>query len=527
MSLLREPSTGRGEARLIAESPPGVDIEIIDAGFKRIAAGVSRVDLVLPEGLYTVRFSVAGAIEERAVRLLPIEKPLVVKGGDFALESAPPSEGPGASAHERRQAQAFTSLAKPPRHGEKQEIVIFVRAPDERTRSDVSRSLRLFDSHDADVRPIDADEADRHQAEGWGTRRYTLAPGSYRLRYESSSRRMAEQTISVFQGRRTYAFLQYGSSVQVERSGAAARPVVRRGVDAALTTLVSSAMADLQPDPEQVRLADILLHAIRSLSTGIDPEVVESLARRDACPYLQIYASAALTRRLEVARAGPEDTAAGRANTTLPTAWMEGRIEQLLACVLPGRWPDVQAIGWRLSMLRVPPGGEGAVLKLRAPPMLDCSWRWAAAFSVDNPDCLPTGGAFEAATGARVPAGPWLAWSSAAARSSLDLQSAPSADLAAVLASLTSELRGFAEWRRVALREQSEWSPLPTADLLRSMTPDAQEVAAALLGSRPRGPQEGGGDAHQIASYLGAPARALGPRLTQALEEVRKLKSGH
>jgi hypothetical protein len=521
MSFLREPPTALGHGRLIAEAPPAVDIEVFDANFKQIATGVRRLDLDLQEGLYTVRFIAAGVTEERPVRLLPIAEPLVVRGGHLALESAPPSDAPGASDFERRQAQAFSNLAKPSRDLDEHEIVVFVRAPDERTRSDVSRSLRLLDSHDVDVGVVDASETEQDRVEGWGTRRYQLSPGSYRLRYESSARRMVEQTICVFPGRRTYAFLQYGSSVQIEKSGDELRPVVRRGVDAAQTTIVSSANAEDQPNPEDIRLADLLLHGIRSLQSGIDRALIDTLIQPDSCPFLQLYAAAALTRRLEVTRSG----GAERLTEELQPDWMDSRIEALLENLVPGRWPDMQAIGWRLAMLREPPGDAGAILKLRFPPMLDCSWRWAAAFSVDHPDCLPSRGVFEAAASARLAAGPWLVWSSAAARASVTVENEPLfTELAPAVENLTMELRDISE-RRHRVFISGDSSDVAFSKLLRAMSPNSQEVAAAVIDSDVPGRPWVHSDVHQIASYLGTPARVLGFRLSHALEEVRKLKN--
>jgi hypothetical protein len=524
LSVSREPPGRIGHSALTATSQPGVEIEVIDANFRPVAKGVTELTVRLPEGVYTVRFAAAGRSEQRFVRLRS-GVPAEVHGADFPLESAPPSEATGASDLERRQARAVSRLVKPDRKAShNSEIVVFVRAPDDRTRSDVSRSLRLFhpDGGDAGLGELTGEDADQNKSEGWGTRLYVLRPGAYRLRFESSARRMAEQTLCVFPGRRTYAFLQYGSSLQVvQAADGSFRAERKRGMEAALATFVSTPLGELEPSADDVRLADILLHAIRVLSTAIDPATVERFGAQDACPYLRLYTCAALIRRLEAIRETRPAQMAAVTEAPIPAERLEAWIEGLLSAPLPpGDWPDFEIMGWRLAMLRDPPEEPQYAFRLRSPPMLDCCWRWASAYSVDHPDRLPVGGVFEAAATARLPAGPWLVWRSSATHGDAPEGSPEPTELQRSLEQLARELTSTRSGRPGA----ASYPFQPTRQFLADLTQRSQALAAAVMGFEARDDVTTSAGLRQIALALGTPAQTLERQVTEAIEEVQGLK---
>ena len=305
MSPPTDAKTDIAEPTLIADGAPGVDIMIIDSHFRPVARGVTKLETRLPEGVYTVRFSAAGRAEDKPVRLLPIARPLVVEGGRFAIGSAPPSASSDAAELEHIQASAVSTLTQNAPQRGYDELVVFVRAPGA-TRADASRSIRLFDAKDVAVRSKDDDEVEAEQIlseneHGWAARQYSVRAGVYRLHYETNTRKLVEQTVYVFPRRRTFAFLKYGHAVEFAREDNGYKQVRRRGIDPAQTTLVSAGTSNSKPDADDLRLADILLHALGSSSVGLDQKLIAKLAEPGTCPYLKLYASAVLIRRLESA----------------------------------------------------------------------------------------------------------------------------------------------------------------------------------------------------------------------------------
>ena len=443
MSPPTDAKTGTGQATLIADGAPGVDILIINSHLRPVARGVTKLEVLLPEGVYTVRFSAGGRAEDKPVRLRAIEKPLLVEGGQFAIGSAPPSASSDVGEIERAQAHAVATFAQmAPKQGY-DELVVFVRAPGA-THADASRSIRLFDAKDVAMRSRDEEalEADRvvnENEHGWAARRYRVRAGVYRLHYEASSRKMVEQTVYVFPGRRTFAFLKYGHAVELVQQDGGYKPVRRRGVAPEQTTLVSAAASDPNPDPDDLRLADILLHALGSSAVGLDQNLMVGLAKPDGCPYLKLYASAVLVRRLEdaiaAAAVNDEPSAFEAISPEVSRSWLEETCIKLLRSMPQGQpWPDAQCCGWRLAALTENRFSIDLNDALSAPPMLDCSWQWAVAHSFDRPGALPSAGAFRPASEARVQAAPWLVWRSAAISSWPQASSVVAKDVTASLA---------------------------------------------------------------------------------------------
>jgi hypothetical protein len=133
--------------------------------------------------------------------------------------------------------------------------------------------------------------------------------------------------------------------VELVEQGGDYKQVRHLGIDPEQTTLVSVASSERDPPADDVRLADILLHALGSNEGSLDRELMQGLAKPAVCPYLKLYASALLVRRLEHA-VGPgavENAPTADAVTMLPRSWLEATAARLLRSLPEGRrWPDAQ-----------------------------------------------------------------------------------------------------------------------------------------------------------------------------------------
>lgn len=524
MSPSPEPGPDKGSepasAILRIEAPPGVGIEVTDATLNMVASGLHGLELSLPEGVYAIHFAAAGVGEEKVVNLRAAASPMEIRGGEFSLPSASPSLESTGSDLEQAQAQAVVQFAdksrRAPHKTHAQELVVFVRAPDARTRSDVARSIRLLNGNAqkmrSDLEQSDMESADE-PAQGWAARSYSVPAGCYTLRYESSSRRIVEQTVCVFPGRRTFAYLKYGSNVQAERRGDGYRNVRRRGVDPTQTVLITALEDVTAPDAEALRQADILLYAIRSPTTPLDPGLVAALLQDAKCPYFKLYAAAALLARIELT----EDSSLrdrlglsrGERSSGLASIYSQDAVRTLLDSLPSGEWPDSTSMSWRLAQLaRLPALGQ-----LQAPPMLDCSWRWASACSIDLPGALPEGGTFEAAARARESAAPWLVWRASADRLKSP-QNEPELDLDRALQAVAAQLPSTTPTEPIA-------DPVAWSQVFHSLSPDTRQTANAVQ-VLAKGPDDAV-DPRALASLLGAPASALTERLVSAADELAAL----
>lgn len=505
------------ESRLIVRAPSGVMIEVFDAAFLPVESGVGlgELDLALPDGLYTIRFTAAGQSQEQIVRLLPIAKPLVINGGDFALQSASPSTTPDVSPHERGQAAAVAGLSALSGRGEHaQEIVIFVRAPDLRTRADVSRSLRLVDLDGAPMRSRDEEALSAAAlAQGYAARRYSVPAGIFGLRFDTFTRRRVQQTVYAWPRRRTFAFVEYGSIPVNERHGERFRRVRRRGIDPARTVLISTRSDQSAPTQEALRVADILLHAVRNVGDFLDPVIVDQ-AQQSGCPFLALYAAAAIASRMELSMASAEVRWPNASR--LRKDWEAKTAEDLLANLPRGSWPDGLCLEWRLSTLsESKSSSKGALV---APPLLDCAWRWASARSVSFADAMAPSSAFYGAARAREPAGPWLVWRTAQALTSKGPDPIGPDGLDKAIEAVTDRL-GLSGIKADKNELQPEYQ-LITDSISAKLSPAARLTANAVQTLAMSGSATGPIDPAALAGFMGLPAAELSSQLSATFAEL-------
>ncbi len=483
---------------LLIDGPLGVEWLVEDARFQSIGMGVVPATLELSAGLYTVTWSAAGRSEERLVRVIASEE-IEERGGDFSLGGAAPSNLPSASKLERDQFAAVAKALETPSPSAESEILVLVRSANDRPSSDLGRSLRLYD-HDGEAMRSKSRtrKSGARNALQFAVRNYSIPTGNYVLRYEASDRRTLEQSVYAFPGRRTIVFLKYGTSVIAQSAGSSTQFRRRRGIDPSQTTVLSTDLTS-HPDIEYTsRLADILLHKLATHEPVLESVVSELIQESgDDDPYIKIYA-AALLLNVNPADEGVKSKLERSAERTLK--FLDG-VET--SC------PDVLCLK---CAAEVSLGGTGRdwIGQLATPPMLDISWRWAAALSVSVP-LLADNPIFATVSRVTQPTPPWLTWPARAlaygeSRQSLLRPKGAVDDLVSALAE-----------KAASLQERSQTDPdRPTRRLkISSSTAKFANAAISVSGSR-----SGGNIAQQLAFSTGSTFDSLTEQLEDALSEI-------
>lgn len=488
MSLLPDIAEGpSGDLFILA--PAGVEVVIINAFFEVVGRGPAPLAARLPEGLYTVRFSALGRRHEERVTIKSGTGATTVQGGDFAGQTKPDDDSPAL-----RQAQSAHAMIVADRQCR---VVMIVRAPEGRSQIDPSRSVRLDGTG---ARPFPAQPQDRDDELGVASRRYDAEPGIYLLGYESAERRRLEQSLHVFPGRRTIAYLEYGAAQRLVNGDKGYARVRRRGLDPRRTLLLSVSDDEAAPDPECLRRAQILLHAVDRAGGTLDLALVAPLMRADACPYLRTYALAALVRRVEY--------------LTRPTGSLSGpEVKSLVAFARdliqsePGApRADTAAAAWRLQSLGVSTSHGQDDSPLSAPPLLQRSWRWICEQSIGHPDIAPKNPVFRAAVFSRAASAPWLTWRRSAMRASPPPSTLHDGEVENVQALLAASRKSEA-WRSPA-----GLSPR-SAQFVNVVASETGRLAGDWTDA----------EARAVAVRLGTPANFLEERAMSATRELADL----
>ncbi|MGL3111668.1 hypothetical protein [Bradyrhizobium sp. BR 1432] len=189
--------------KLSADGPPGIEIQIIDGHYQIRARGTERVEKLLPQGIYIVRWLLPEKPEEKFVRLLPSAPQNV----EFSGNAAPPAN----SARDLF-ARAAATAEKAPQQ-QQSDIVILVRNRGNVSpgSTDQENDVRLFDRDEiamqSDSSALAAAQTERLDAGAVVLQAYRVPAGNYRIRYRTSTGLQLDQTIVAIEGRRTLVFL--------------------------------------------------------------------------------------------------------------------------------------------------------------------------------------------------------------------------------------------------------------------------------------------------------------------------------
>lgn len=529
MSASEPTSVTRGQGHLVVKAPPGVEITIVDGSLSTIEQGTISLKRELPVGVYTVRWSAAGKTEQHVFRLKASSAPLKLSYDDRIKAHPAPIIGAARDAFEARQFEAFRDLLMQRQDESEAEIILLVRSDDERTHADPGRSLRLSTSSTLrNLRGGASTIEPRRRCnleEGWSALRFSVAPGTYFLRYQSTDRTALEQAVYAFSGRSTIGFFRYGREAVREKSGDSASFKSRRGIDPSGTIFISGKQGALRDLDKEYQLSEILLHALSRRAGRLLPGVVPALREAGTDPLQQIYGVGVLLTRPPLASAdgfkpveGPVPEPAVPPQNVEDAAAILGALE-LAAGAAP--WADLVCARWRLALSGLQMADT--VAGLPATPMLEATWRWASAWSVEHPQALQKLETDSIAIGQmQVRGNPWLAWRLAGAASAQPVESESKERLQANTAMLATKLQVLVDSALQSTETRSYKEVLlPTLDLSQLSTA-TRNLARTMM-------QLGGSEAwsrpdatllRRLASSTGAPAGWLSARVEKALTEI-------
>ncbi|MGR9265614.1 pYEATS domain-containing protein [Rhizobium leguminosarum] len=436
---------------------------------------------------------------------------------------------------ERQHIHPAKKDSKPPRVGSalvvddvdglgKSQIAVVILSVDEGRDSELSEQIRLFNQTDSSIRSsataVDAVQeqlGSQPTAEGgwWALKAYKTNPGSYRLRYRSHKGDAVDQIVPAFADRQTVIVLRKQTAQMLVPSGKAYRSVGFFGADPEAVTIFTKG-AQNPLDDDQLRVTRLLLSYLRNSGPFPDKYLLRRARSKDADPLQRLYAAAVIVAGLN----RPGDLS-GHQEADNPSTMRETRLALIekwapvaehLVAPLPQDMPDVFALKCRIAALKgIRPQGT----KLLSPPMLALSWGWIAEQDVLHGNTIPKGIVFHAATEGRIPAEPWLAWLSAAAKfgtaqkqdhSNEDSDSEVTALAPGVEALLAISIAGIS----AAALSQSTWSIIAGAAAVGLVK---DNLTSKRLGD--------------LARSLAIPAFALQNRVALALRELSNIDFGH
>jgi hypothetical protein len=418
MSVSEMSQQGEPRGTLKVTAPVGVTIEIADGTFTPLYSGTGGVELSLLPGLYSITWSAGGNSEDRLAPVL-VGQETSLEGGRFAIDSATPSLLGEANDLEKVQYERASSVldratAKDDEVEQaRSEIIVFTRS--DIPSDGIAGSVRLMDASGGEMK---ASPKGINPLEGVSdaldVRSFCASAGTYLLRFRTVDQREVEQTVYLFEGRRTIAFLKYTSKMIAGGVGEKSQFVSSRGIDPVASTFVSIPLGAKKLNLDEVtRPADILLHKLAVGEPLLDTRLVEAVAQGDADPFLKLYAAALALDLRAIWRLKERSTKkllgvySGAFDDSEDGAVSVARAILSSFPLTPVN-PDLQCIHWRLGVGQSASEHDDATLQ--APPMLDTCWRWASAHSFDKAIGVEGNAGLVAASRNTQSSAPWLVW---------------------------------------------------------------------------------------------------------------------
>ncbi|WP_374346552.1 pYEATS domain-containing protein [Phenylobacterium sp.] len=460
---------------MVVHGPPGVEIQVLDNDFRRLAGGTERVSLRAPQGLYAVRWHAFDLGREEIVRLAPSPETLHVQFPE------PKASSPEATPSTGTRTTAALAKLNARRRALGAEIVVLELSDTGSASPDLSAGVRLYDDGDVAMRS-DAAGLDAAQqefgsaAEGksglWAMRVYPVRPGLYRLRYDAQTGEAVDQSVLALASRRTIVILRKAVAQNLVAQDGGYQSIGILGVDPRRITILSTALRGrVRPTLQAIRLARLLLDGLSEIAGVLDAHLLARVLRKRADPLLRLYAATHILARLEQVYASTDTSTPKkdirRSRREDIHRWAP-KARDLLAPLLATA-PDVLACRWRLARLV---GGSRPKDEITAAPMMAMAWDWLTDIEISNAVPLRDTPAIRGATRGQTFGGPWLIWLAAGAKVGAVEQEAtdPAEALDGLLEHLGDLLKATGP---IALRVASEFAPQIARALLKRRRIDA------------------------------------------------------
>ncbi|MCW2338232.1 hypothetical protein M2337_002465 [Sphingobium sp. B2D3A] len=484
---------------------------MLDGALSEIDRGTAELSATLPLGLYLVEWSSAGQQTQSMVRLDGKEQSVQVHfdpSGDNASASSTP-----ATADRLALLDAVNGSIRPSERAYESSIVLIVSADADAKDYVLDLELRLYDREDVAMRANRDDAPNLELGTGERALCYRVRPGRYHIGYRSIGGEQLGQSVPALAGRQTLVFLTVSRTKLISAEGDEFHEEESAGIDPSRTTIVT--VRGDEKDyrvRERVRLAGLMLFDLTNATNSLTNDVVEVLDDPKTDPLLRLYGALVAVSAFERASALPvSDDRRDTALIRLDEAWMARLRKWIADPAQPGLPTDALAAIWRAQRVGSDTFDVRAWSKLpsriEAPPMLECSWRWAIEESITRPDAV-RGTAVMAAT-ARSSGGnlPWLCWEIAAAKARFVPANARADDLAALVLQVADKVAALVEpdaLSRTLANGLDALSPDLKATALRAMqlvAPETKEVSVEAISD--------------LAVALGLPSRLLQKRLVR------------
>ena len=189
---------------------PAAGIAVLDDAFEIVGQRLGRLALDLPAGLYSGRFRLGDAEEERFVPLLPGHASAeTVRPTDLRFTTAAPIAGTRASHPDHAFEAGRLSRTVSAQRGSGARLFVFVRDLDDGGSEPVARGLRLIDRDDDPVFDFgsSAESSTDTASRPWAGLTLEAAPGLYRMRLETEGDAIQELPVPLSRGWQTQVFL--------------------------------------------------------------------------------------------------------------------------------------------------------------------------------------------------------------------------------------------------------------------------------------------------------------------------------
>lgn len=506
-----------GSATLLALiARPGISIRLLNGSLEQIASGTERLEVQVPQGLYLAEWSSAGQQSQTMVSVDAREDRQEIKFDPSDASTKAVLDV--ASESKIALIDAVNGAIRPSEQRHESSIVLIVSGELDALKQSGNLQLRLYDRNGVKMRANREDAPLLALAGGEESRCYRVKPGRYHVGFHSILGDHLGQSVPALAGRQTLVFLTVTKTSLTVADGEKFRNKDNVGVDPARSTIVTiRGDEDDYRVRERVRLAGLMQFDLANGTSSLTPDVVAVLNDPATDPLLRLYGTLVALSALERHR-----TSSSSQYSAPASLFDQIGADRLWSWIdNPGRTglpTDAICAAWALRRMQAPSRKEGAwarvPTRIEAPPMLECSWRWAIEESITRPDAVR--GAAVVAT-ARSAGGtlPWLCWQIAATKARFIPVSTKANDLPALISQIADKVGALVETKGI---------PQTLSQGLAALSPEIQATALrAVKLVAEKSAKVSDASITELAVALGLPSKLLHKRLINtnaALEEA-------
>lgn len=496
---------------------PGIAIRLLDGALQEIAQGMASLETEVRPGLYMAEWSSAGRQSQTIVRVDGKRPAVEVNFDPSAIEAS--SVLDPSAADRLSLIDAVNGSIRPSERAFASSIVLIVTSDSSASELVPNLELRLYDREDGAMRTNRDDTPNLPLGPNERAHCYRVRPGRYHIGFKAITGEQLCQSVPALAGRQTLVFLTLSRTSLVFSDGDEFHTEEGAGIDPSKTAIVT--VRGDEKDyrvRERLRLAGLMSFDLANGTNSLSDDVVEVLDDPKTDPLLRLYGALVAVSAFDRSGAIRSGEDSGpRGFPPYPDQAWTARLKNWVSDPGQAGLPtDALAACWRLEHLSPQMFGHEEWTKLpsriEAPPMMDCSWRWAIEESITRPDAVRGTSVMAAASRSAGGNLPWLCWEMSAAKAKFVPAKVTADDLPALVAQIAEKVAAFVEpdtLSRTFSKGLDALSPDLKATALRAMQlvfPDAISVTTETIAD--------------LAVALGLPSRLLKKRLVRTSEAL-------